>query len=79
MRILARHKRWVEGATISESVNEDGSKRRFTATIRGWQNWKIYEGNAISAKGIIQKVLAIRDRIDKGDETVFYEPNQFDR
>ncbi|GAH70952.1 unnamed protein product, partial [marine sediment metagenome] len=42
-KILARH-RWVVGATITESlVDEDRNIRRFTATIRGWRNFKIYE------------------------------------
>ena len=43
-KILARHK-WTYGATITESVErEEGKIRRFTATIRGFQNWLLYEG-----------------------------------
>lgn len=74
-RILARHK-WVSGATITESVNEsDRDVRRFTATIRGWRNFQIYEGNprSIDVNRIAHKVREIRDRIDSGDELVFQE------
>ena len=80
MKILARHK-WVSGATITESVDEkregykDVSYRRFTATIRGYGNWKIYEGYL--REGITEEVIkcveSIRDRIDKKDESVFHE------
>jgi len=72
-KILARH-RWVAGATITESlVDEDRNIKRFTATIRGWRNFKIYEGkgNNIDTDFIVSKVKKIRDRIDAGDETVF--------
>ena len=79
IKILARHK-WVEGCIITESVDEKKSTklksyRRFTATIRGFRNWKIYEGfltNSIAQK-VMDKVKKIRDRIDKGDDKVFYE------
>ena len=72
MKILARHK-WVEGATITESASEDGLIRCFTATIRGWRNWKLYEGrlSETTTKEIIQRAKQIRDRIDSGDESVF--------
>jgi hypothetical protein len=77
MRILARHKR-VDGATITESVSEDGTIRRYTATIRGWRAWKIYEGRDCNLRDVIAKAREIRDRIDSGDESVFqrggYEP-----
>jgi len=76
-RVLARH-RWVAGATITESVaRSDGSIRRFTATIRGYRNWRIYQGPASpdAADYVISKVKALRNRIDEGDETVFYQPN----
>jgi len=70
-KILARHG-WVVGATITESlVDEDRNIRRFTATIRGWRNFKIYEGNDIDTDFIINKVKEIRNKIDAGDETVF--------
>jgi len=78
-KILARHK-WVAGATITESVRRDdatdengASIRRFTATIRGFRNWKIYEGPA--GEGIVDRIIKhvseIRDKIDSGDDTVF--------
>lgn len=71
-RILARHK-WVPGCTISESINSELNHRRYTATIRGWQNWKLYEGPMLDdmSKHVIDKTMAIRTRIDKGDESVF--------
>jgi len=70
-QILARH-RWVSGATITESlIDEDKNIRRFTATIRGWRNFKIYEGNNVNTDFIVNKVKEIRDKIDIGDETVF--------
>ncbi len=73
MKILARHKDWVAGATISESVNESGDIRRFVATIRGFQNWVIWEGNSreIPVVEILRAVNFIRDRIDAGDEEIF--------
>jgi len=75
--ILARHKTWVEGATISESVDEKYAgeipARRFTATIRGFQNWRLYQGNKWNIKALIQRVREIRDRIDAKDESVFAE------
>jgi len=74
-QILARHK-WVAGATITESCSvSGGSIRKFTATIRGFRNWLIYCGDVrkISAQEVIKRVQEIRDRIDSGDEAVFYE------
>jgi len=78
-KILARHK-WVAGATITESVRRDDatdengvSIRRYTATIRGFRNWMIYEGPA--GEGIVNRIIKhvseIRDKIDSGDDTVF--------
>jgi lysyl-tRNA synthetase class I len=78
-KILARQK-WVAGCTITEShdiINstKDVAIRKFTATIRGFQNWLIYCGDVrkININEIIKRVQEIRDRIDSGDETVFYE------
>ena len=78
MKILARHK-WVLGAIITESYDEkkEGYKgvsyRRFTATIRGFQGWKIHQG--YYRDGITKEVIAIvtwiRDEIDKGNEDIF--------
>ena len=75
-KVLARHK-WVEGATISESVAEapidEIPTRRFVATIRGFQNWRLYQGNKCNVQTIIRRVHEIRDRIDAKDEAVFTE------
>ena len=82
-RLLGRHK-WVAGATISEScpvcvTASDQWLRSFTATIRGWNNWKIYRGETTAAAlaYVIARVQTIRDRIDSDDEGVFSEPNEF--
>lgn len=69
-RVIGRH-RWVAGATISESIRIDGGKaHRFTATIRGYRNWKIFEGTVSPAilESVIRVVRAIRDQIDKDGE-----------
>jgi hypothetical protein len=75
-KILARHK-WVDGATITESRNENTETRRYTATVRGWRNWFVWEGKEgaeiISVGEIIEAVKAIRDKIDTGDVSVFLE------
>ena len=74
-RILARH-RWTYGATITESIErEKGKIRRFTATIRGFQNWLLYEGPLYDniASVITKKVDEIRDRIDNNDTSIFDE------
>ena len=83
-RILARHK-WLEGMTITESVREPHppigpSYRRFTATIRGFQNFRLCEGRAgdVLVRAARHKALSIRSRIDEGDESVFHEPNVWD-
>lgn len=79
--VTYRHK-WVAGCTISESVQlqPDGdwsTIRRFTATIRGYRAWRIWEGditktaNADLCNMVIAKVRSIRDRIDAGDESIF--------
>ena len=71
-KVLARHKGWVSGATITETiVSRDPQIRRYTATIRGWQCWKLYEGAEWDAESIANMARHIRDRIDAGDETVF--------
>ena len=76
-RILARHK-WVGGAVITESVkvDSDDSYRRFTATIRGFRNWRIWSGpvRKVVIGDIGSRVIAIRDRIDANDESIFSEP-----
>lgn len=78
-KVLARHK-WVAGAVITESDSPEkgtakSAYRRFTATIRGYQNFKIYEGFLSSGTGdkVRKQVSRLRDRIDAGDEDVFHE------
>ena len=82
-KILARHSKWVVGATITELLHVDGGDdayRRFIATIRGYRNWHIWQGVTanLSMKPhvteIIRRVTAIRDRIDAHDEKIFTEP-----
>lgn len=72
-RRVAVHNRWVKDAKITESVHGDGYKRRFTATICGWTNWKMWEGDVkdISVPSIIKEVEKIRERILAGDDAVF--------
>jgi len=77
VKIIARHTNWVNGATITESVIDDNN-RRFTATIKGWRNFLIYEGRPgddVSQK-VQMKVREIRDRLEKGDESVLNENTQ---
>lgn len=84
MKIIARHK-WVDGAIITESVDEtDDRIRRYTATIRGFRNWKIFQGRIASKTiesktidSIIEDVKKIRDRIDAGDDTIFHSKQGF--
>jgi hypothetical protein len=78
--VLARHK-WVSGAIITESalIDSEEGTRRYTATIRGWTNFKIWQGPTAYRDmktrlgEIIQRVTEIRDRIDGNDQTVFTE------
>ncbi len=77
MKILARHK-WLVGCTITESFDntkdtEAQVYRRFTATIRGWRNWLIFEGLVTpdTTQFVIDKVKSIRKRIDENDKSVF--------
>ena len=74
--VVGRH-RWIAGATITESTDEDGWTRRFTATIRGWRNWKIYQGPAINPQFVADAVRRIRDQIDEGGGTIFAERNGY--
>ena len=78
-RLLPRE--WLLGATITESYLDDPAVnlRRFTATIRGWRNWKMYEGVLYHglADKVAERVREIRDRIDAGDESVFNENQVF--
>lgn len=72
-RLIGRHTKWVSGASISEFVNDENT-RRYTATIRGWRGWFIWEGGLpFPVEQIAEKVRSIRDRIDAGDESVFHQ------
>jgi hypothetical protein len=78
-KILARHK-WVSGATISESVSTTTGARRYSATIRGWRNWRIFKCEADElgdmksrVETIVNRVNEIKRRIDEGDQSVFQE------
>jgi hypothetical protein len=82
-KIIGRYKIMGGGAIITESVKIDSfdengvSIRRFTATIRGWRNFRIYEGSAPGDKYeelVLKPVESLRERIDIGDETVFTSP-----
>ncbi len=67
-QILARHK-WVCHAVITESYRECDNMRRFTATIHGFHNYRIWEGpgDVNHANIVIDRVLALRDQIEKGE------------
>lgn len=69
MRIIARHKN-IAGCTLTESI--EGNVRRFTATVRGWQKFKIYEGKDWDIDRIVKRVRAIRQLIDHNVEIIFY-------
>lgn len=79
-RILARHK-WVAGALITESVSDDSTLYRYTATVRGYRNWRIFEGtgNPGYLNLIIRIVRAIRDQIDAEGENceAFMAANEY--
>ena len=67
--ILARHK-WVAGASITESVNNDDWMHRYTAPVRGFRNWRIFEGTVSPGvpELVIQFDRAVRDQIDAEGE-----------
>jgi len=73
-KIIGKHKDMVgcKDCVLTESVKDDIV--RFTATINGFRNWKIYEGCFYD--GLIEKVIKriseIKSKIDNGDEKVFY-------
>jgi len=80
-KILARHRNWVDGATITESVRiseeQDKTYRRFTATVRGWQGFRVWEGYVEQncetiIDSVRRAVREIRDKIDAGDDSVFH-------
>ena len=77
-KLLARHRN-VNGAEIREYIdmNSDGWVRRYTATIRGYQNWFIAAGalrrGDYTFQQVIDRVRDIRDKIDAGDKDVFHK------
>ena len=71
MKVLARHK-IADDIRITESTDGgDPEYRKFTATIKGWQGWKLYIGQDWNFKSIITKAFEIRARINADDNTVF--------
>ena len=80
-RLVAKHK-WVTGASIWESCPVGDSAepvRSFTATVRGFRNWKIYRGKVTPAMlaYVIERVTDIRERIDGDEDSVWSEPNEY--
>ena len=77
-KVIARHKYWVSGCTITETI-VDQDIRRFTATVLGWRNWKIYEGPLTekTAQKVRDAVRKIRDSIASGDENIFKQKGFF--
>ena len=78
-KIIGRHRN-IEGATITEAIDEEKGLVSFTATIRGWSDWKLYTGEYNECRTrkdifnlVIDKVREIEYRIDTGDEKVFHE------
>ena len=73
-RVLARHK-WLSDCTITESISECDRYRKFTATILGWRGFEIYCGALYYGvtKKIRAKVEEIRAKIERGDDTIFYQ------
>lgn len=73
-KILARHK-WVTGCTITESYSIGFTEKRFTATICGWRNFKIWQGRTIDAQSnaeLVKKTVeSLKQRIIDNDKTVF--------
>ena len=78
-KVIQRNKKWVNRCCIYESINTVTEERRFSATIDGWENWRLMVVAQTSpevAKQVIEKVRAILERIDAGDEEVFEQENQ---
>lgn len=75
-QIIGRHNNWVLGASIAEMVNSITSERRFVATVRGYRNFRIFEGVVgPETSTMVQRVVTeIRDRIDSGNNSVFVDP-----
>ena len=78
--VIGRHK-WVSDASITEMYSTQNSRiRRFVATVSGWNNFKIYEGDPknITTDEIINRVIEIKQRISDGDENVFTDNVQIE-
>ena len=59
-RIIARHK-WIPKTVLTESyLIEDDNFRRFTATIDGFRNFKIYEGRSTDVEKIKRKLESVK-------------------
>lgn len=75
-RVLARHK-WLTDCTITESISECERYCKFTATICGWRGFEIWCGSSFlpndTVKRVIAKVKEIREKIESGDDTSFYQ------
>jgi len=79
---LARHNRWVRNCSITETSDGTGKNHRFTATIRGFRNWKIYQGRAYPEEVglVIKLVRCIRDKIEADESAaVFTAENEYCR
>ncbi len=78
-KIIARHK-WVAGTLITEShsIGTDNLILRFTATIDGWRNWKIYEGKPYPdlSEDVFLKVKEIQNKIREGNENIWKVKNK---
>lgn len=76
-KLLARHSN-IAGAEIREYLdqNSEGWVRRYVATIRGYRNWFIASGclrrGDYTFQQVVDRVGEIRDKIDQGNEDVFY-------
>jgi len=77
---LSRHS-WVVGASITESINDDNTLRRYTATVRGYRSWRVFEGvvSPEILELIIRVVRAIREQIDVDGENceAFMATNEY--
>ncbi len=80
-KIVQRNTHWVNRCTICESINFETGQRRFSATIDGWQNWRLFLFDAGKTppnvgKIVISKVREILAQIDSGDQEVFEQSGQ---
>lgn len=73
-KVIGRH-HWLVDCTITESISECERYRKFTATILGWRGFEIYCGVLYDGlvKAVIAKVKEIRNKIEKGEDSCFYQ------